>query len=505
MNKKIQPYYFDIIEEDGIFFLIENNEKIKCKCSNALSHFFTEEFVFDDEFVSDKSESLIQYIKDDFFKFGEVEINKGKIKYSSNPDNILEPISAYDIFSNGKALYDSFIDQREEEFKIYPMYDESLIVVSNGPEVIQQMSGLSKIKSILEKKFGADDINELMTYSESNYFKHSLTYQDMIDNPDIYDASYLEQFNFISTEDFLNTNISKKINYIISDLSLNEKRLLSSLFINLSNLGGKSILLSLALIKKWLSISEFIVCSMHLGAIYLDMSHMTKGYPSLDKDGEAILNKDGETISMDSSAYQNETYKRIEEVANSHANYLNVLESDYTDIEKIMKKGEGFKLEAKSTLFHCMKEKKFRKDLGFEVIRAIAGFLNAKGGTLLVGVEEDNEGLVCRGSLDEEINKHCKGNGDIFLKDKFAPLLDKFLLKGRASISADLISYKDHTILKVDVKEHRVEVWVEGEKHYEEKPKRSLFRRQEASTVRLDGEGIRELVRAKVNYKDKNE
>ena len=66
---------------------------------------------------------------------------------------------------------------------------------------------------------------------------------------------------------------------------------------------------------------------------------------------------------------------------------------------------------------------------------------------MLVGVEEDNEGLVCRGSLDEEINKHCKGNGDIFLKDKFAPLLDKFLLKGRASISADLKQLK--LILKI--------------------------------------------------------
>ena len=61
-------------------------------------------------------------------------------------------------------------------------------------------------------------------------------------------------------------------------------------------------------------------------------------------------------------------------------------------VDELIKKGEGQKLEFKSSLRWSSKESTVKKSLEDAVVKVIASFLNTNGGTLLIGV--DDEGTV---------------------------------------------------------------------------------------------------------------
>lgn len=83
---------------------------------------------------------------------------------------------------------------------------------------------------------------------------------------------------------------------------------------------------------------------------------------------------------------------------NSANNIINIdplLELEYEksisqkSIDEYIKEGENDKVEFKSTLRWDIKEEKVIKDREKDIIKAISGFLNAKGGTLLIGIQDD--------------------------------------------------------------------------------------------------------------------
>ncbi len=59
------------------------------------------------------------------------------------------------------------------------------------------------------------------------------------------------------------------------------------------------------------------------------------------------------------------------------------------NIELIIDNGENEKVEFKSSLRHDYVKGEMNKDLEKVFLKTIAGFLNAKGGTLLIGVDDD--------------------------------------------------------------------------------------------------------------------
>ena len=63
--------------------------------------------------------------------------------------------------------------------------------------------------------------------------------------------------------------------------------------------------------------------------------------------------------------------------------------AEQQEIEALIKSGESNKLEFKSTLRWDMKESRVNKALEDVVVKAVAGFMNSDGGTLLIGVEDD--------------------------------------------------------------------------------------------------------------------
>lgn len=59
-----------------------------------------------------------------------------------------------------------------------------------------------------------------------------------------------------------------------------------------------------------------------------------------------------------------------------------------SDILKLIEKGENERVEFKSSLRHDYRQVKTDKNLEHVILKSIAGFLNGKGGTLIIGVDD---------------------------------------------------------------------------------------------------------------------
>ena len=59
------------------------------------------------------------------------------------------------------------------------------------------------------------------------------------------------------------------------------------------------------------------------------------------------------------------------------------------DISKLIKEGESKYVEFKSSLRYDCRQKMINKDLEFVILKTIVGFMNAKGGKLIIGVDDD--------------------------------------------------------------------------------------------------------------------
>ena len=83
------------------------------------------------------------------------------------------------------------------------------------------------------------------------------------------------------------------------------------------------------------------------------------------------------------------------------------------DIKELIQQEESYNLEFKSTFNWDMKENRASKDLKFAVIKSIVGFLNANGGTLVIGVNDAHEVI----GMELDYKSNWKGNKDGFFMD----------------------------------------------------------------------------------------
>jgi membrane protein YdbS with pleckstrin-like domain len=79
-------------------------------------------------------------------------------------------------------------------------------------------------------------------------------------------------------------------------------------------------------------------------------------------------------------------------------------------LQMFLKEGEGLFLEFKQTLRYDIRKQVVSKDVERAIIKTIAGFMNADGGTLIIGV--DDEGKVV--GLKNDFNSLAKANRDGF-------------------------------------------------------------------------------------------
>lgn len=151
---------------------------------------------------------------------------------------------------------------------------------------------------------------------------------------------------------------------------------------------------------------------------------------------------------------KNTIIKTIEELI------LNKREEEKIDYMGVIKKGEGGKLEFKATFNYNLDQGKVDKTMKLIVIKEITGFLNTRGGTLLVGVRDNGDIF----GLDTDYEINFRGDQDGFLQD-FRSTLDSFFddgtIRRHTSYHVEEVDRKE--ILVVDIEKSRDAVFLKKE------------------------------------------
>jgi hypothetical protein len=144
-----------------------------------------------------------------------------------------------------------------------------------------------------------------------------------------------------------------------------------------------------------------------------------------------------------------------------------------TPIAKLVKQGESQTLEFKETLEYDTQNTGKNKEILFSSLKTIAGFLNARGGTLLIGVDDSGKP---RG-IERDLSMMKHANNDRFeqkirnwLKDRFNPhpigkvSISFRKLSGATICRVDVQASEDVTHLdgKVCVRDGNTTLWLEG-------------------------------------------
>jgi len=117
--------------------------------------------------------------------------------------------------------------------------------------------------------------------------------------------------------------------------------------------------------------------------------------------------------------------KRRRNMANEINNFMEHLIDNGTikiRIEDLVKKEESNNLEFKSTFSWSIKENKIDKNLKFNVLKSVAGFMNSNGGTLIIGIDDEHQII----GMDLDFKSNWKGNKDGFILD-FREYLESYI------------------------------------------------------------------------------
>lgn len=118
-----------------------------------------------------------------------------------------------------------------------------------------------------------------------------------------------------------------------------------------------------------------------------------------------------------------------------------------TPISKLIKQGESHTLEFKETFEYDTQQNQKSSDVLFSSLKTIAGFLNAMGGTLLIGV--DDSGKI-RG-IDQYLNTMRRGNNDTFEQQIRNCLINRFEPQPIGKVNISFEKFMEGTICRVDV------------------------------------------------------
>ncbi|MBA7470221.1 hypothetical protein ES707_05499 [subsurface metagenome] len=144
--------------------------------------------------------------------------------------------------------------------------------------------------------------------------------------------------------------------------------------------------------------------------------------------------------------------KRRKKIADEINNFMEHLIDDEiikVKIEDLVKKEESNNLEFKSTYTWNIRENKIDKDLKFNVLKSVVGFMNSNGGTLIIGVDDEHQIL----GMDLDFKSNWKGNKDGFILD-IREYLESYIdinnYNRYIDLSFELIGDKEVCVVKVE-------------------------------------------------------
>lgn len=429
------PYDFEIKEINDEFVLY-CNEKAVCIAQG-------------DIVVKHKSLALIKFIRDDFERCGEVSIN------ANNSINFNEKFCAYVIFSDQKKILEnSELKKYQEDISnLFIKYDMSFIRTANGPPFEQdQYSRLAPVLEKVSEIVGKENFEKMQKYAWGSYY-HTMT-----------EGKDPGPGEFISDESYSSSGITEKINSIYSKFTIEEKAAVYGLFLCLDK---QSILLPILLIAKRINISEYTAGFIGLGNNFVYVYEDAK-------------NKEEE----------NKRYQEIYELGFNPASialeYVNKsIDADPLEIEikNLIKNKETETLEFKETFSRDIKTQTKILNLELMCFKTIAGFLNSKGGDLLVGISDDYR-IV---GIDEEIKKFHKNKTDEFLKYFSNKVKSFFGAQIYPLLSWNIISVENKNILRVSCKPSDKEVYLNNE----------FYARTNPRTDKLEGKALVEYIKSR--------
>lgn len=136
-------------------------------------------------------------------------------------------------------------------------------------------------------------------------------------------------------------------------------------------------------------------------------------------------------------------------------------------------------------------DRKLISSVNLATIKTIAAFANTNGGRLLIGVDEDENGLPSILGLEADIKKHKNKDGIILRLDE---IIQKFIgneFNAQIIKSLNFVPYKGKDLLLIDIQKSSQQLFVTiGEE-------KMFYIRRQASTVSLNSYEIYEYMRSK--------
>lgn len=125
--------------------------------------------------------------------------------------------------------------------------------------------------------------------------------------------------------------------------------------------------------------------------------------------------------------YEEFLKKRRKLIAEEINDFMNSLESGIEKEEEegimdLIEKGENDRIEFKETILYDVYQNQANKDLKYEAVKEIAAFANSNGGTLIIGVEDEDKEIK---GIDRDLPLMKKGNKDSFELELNQAISDK--------------------------------------------------------------------------------
>ena len=100
-------------------------------------------------------------------------------------------------------------------------------------------------------------------------------------------------------------------------------------------------------------------------------------------------------------------------------------DSEVLSVDALIEQGESATLEFKSTFLWDVNQNKANNDRRLDVLKAIAGFMNSEGGTVLIGVQDSGEIFGLEKDLSTLGKKQDRDNYQLVLVNELTSKLDK--------------------------------------------------------------------------------
>ncbi|MEO1654693.1 MAG: RNA-binding domain-containing protein [Bacteroidota bacterium] len=137
-------------------------------------------------------------------------------------------------------------------------------------------------------------------------------------------------------------------------------------------------------------------------------------------------------------------------------NIINLLLSrEQTSTNSLIARGENEYVEFKASLRMNPRSGKKEKNIELGIIKTIAGFMNTKGGTLLIGVEDNGHILGLKGENFE--------NADKLILHLIQLIKSRIGLIHSEFIHAEVVYLEEKPLLRVDCEAARVPAYVQDE------------------------------------------